>query len=63
MDLLKEISGLRLDDERMGKVLEAYRPVLKEIEKLRQLDLRDVHPAVLFDPSQPYRASDSQDKK
>jgi len=35
--------------------LAAYRGILDEIVKLRMLDLTDIHPAVVFDPTLPYR--------
>jgi len=35
--------------------LNTYRSILAEIKKLRELDLTDVHPAVIFDPTAPYR--------
>jgi hypothetical protein len=55
MDTLREISGLPFDDERLAELLEQYRPILVEIEKLRSLELKDVHPAVHFDPGTAYR--------
>ncbi len=51
-DLLRRLSGLTLDDERFGELIERYRPILSEIEKLRMLDLKDIHPAVVFNPAQ-----------
>jgi hypothetical protein len=56
MDKLREISGLRFDERRLAELLEKYRPILREIEKLRGLELKDVHPAVRFDPTHAYRA-------
>ncbi len=32
-----------------------FAPVLAEIRKLRELDLTEVHPPIIFDPSLPYR--------
>lgn len=52
-ELLRELSGLPLNDERFQELVERYRPILSEIEKLRTLDLKDVHPAVLFNPTRP----------
>ena len=51
LDLIKDILGLEVDAERQVEVLAAYREVLREIEKLRSLDLTDVHPAVVFAPA------------
>jgi hypothetical protein len=55
MDTLREIAGLPFDDERLAELLEKYRPILREIEKLRGLELKDVHPAVHFDAGLAYR--------
>jgi len=49
-DWLRDILGLHVDDERRGTVIAAYRDILRELEKLRALDLTDVHPAVVFSP-------------
>lgn len=50
-DLIKDILGLHVDAERQEAVLAAYQDILREIEKLRSLDLTDVHPAVVFAPA------------
>ncbi len=55
-DELKEILGVELPDSRLEEDLAAYRAILVEIRKLRELDLTDVHPAVMYDPLMPYRA-------
>ena len=54
--LLAQLSGTPLDHERLQAVLAAYAPILEEIARLRTLDLRDVHPAVIYEPTAPYRA-------
>jgi Asp-tRNA(Asn)/Glu-tRNA(Gln) amidotransferase C subunit len=51
LELIRDILGLEVDAERQETVLTAYRDVLREIEKLRTLDLTDVHPAVVFTPT------------
>jgi len=51
----KEILGLALTPERLEEVLAAYRDILGDIRKLRELDLTDVHPAVVFEPTAVYR--------
>lgn len=53
--LLREVLGIGPEGERLGENLTAYRVILKEIQKLRALDLTDIHPAVIFDPTLPYR--------
>ncbi len=55
-DLYKDVLGLDLPPERLQEVLAAYRDILAEIDKLRTLDLTDVHPAIVFEPTAPYRA-------
>ena len=54
--LLAQLSGTPLDSERLQTVLAAYAPILEEIARLRALDLRDVHPAVIYEPTAPYRS-------
>lgn len=53
--LLAKLSGTPLDNDRLQAVLAAYAPILEEIARLRTLDLRDVHPAVIYEPTAPYR--------
>ena len=55
LDPYKELLGLDLPPERLSEVLAAYGDILAEIRKLRTLDLTDVHPAVVFEPTAPYR--------
>ena len=50
-----DVLGVRFTLERLGENLAAFRDILREIEKLRQLDLTDVHPAIIFEPTAPYR--------
>jgi hypothetical protein len=54
-DPYKELFGLDLSPERLQEVLVAYAGILGEIDKLRALDLTDVHPAIVFEPTAPYR--------
>jgi len=44
-----ELLGIDFNPERMAHNLAAYRDILGEIRKLRELNLADVHPAVVFD--------------
>jgi len=53
--MLKACSGTTVSSERLRQVYVAYAPILQEIAKLRSLDLGDVHPAVVFEPTAPYR--------
>ena len=55
-DRWKDILDLDLSPERLQEVLAGYRDIFAEIEKLRTLDLTDTHPAVVFEPTAPYRA-------
>ncbi len=55
LDPFKDLLGIDFTPERLQQNLESFRPVLDEIRKLRALDLADVHPAVIFEPTAPYR--------
>lgn len=56
VELLQRTSGTPLTADRLREVLAAYEPILAEIAKLRALDLQDIHPAVVFEPTAVYRA-------
>lgn len=58
--LLKTLLGLDFTTERLAENLAAFHDIRIEIEKLRQLDLTDVHPAILFEPTAPYRKDGGQ---
>ncbi|MFZ6644475.1 DUF1028 domain-containing protein [Undibacterium sp. TJN25] len=58
VDLLQTISGTDFTQDRVEANLHAFRPILAEIHKLRELDLANIHPAVIFDPTAPWRGSD-----
>jgi hypothetical protein len=51
MDLWTDVIGLDLPPDRREAVLAAFRSIAEEIARLRTLDLTDVHPAVIFDPT------------
>jgi hypothetical protein len=53
--LSRELLGIGPEGERLRENLAAYRAILEELQKLRSLDLSDIHPAVVFDPTPPYR--------
>ena len=55
IDPYVDLFGLDLPPERLQEVLAAYADILVEIDKLRALDLTDVHPAIVFEPTAPYR--------
>lgn len=55
LDPWKDVLGVDVAPERLHENLGAYRDILAEIVKLRSLDLTDVPPAVIFDPTAPYR--------
>jgi putative NADH-flavin reductase len=55
LDPFTDILGIRTTTERLQENLEAYRPILDEIRRLRDLDLTDIHPAVIFEPTAAYR--------
>lgn len=46
----KRLTGLDLPIERLREVALEFEVIRTEIEKLRQLDLDEIHPAVVFRP-------------
>ena len=54
-DDFARLTGTPLDAPRLQEVLVVYGPILEEIARLRELDLADVHPAVIFEPTAAYR--------
>lgn len=57
-DPFRDILGLDLPPARLQEVLTAYRAIAAEIARLRELDLTDTHPAIIFEPTAPYRLKD-----
>ena len=57
-DTFRDLLGLDLPPERLSEVLAAYRDILDGIRALRALDLTDVHPAVVVEPTAPDRRGD-----
>jgi len=55
LDPFKDILGVDLTPKRLAENLASYDAILKEIRKLRELDLTDVHPAIVFEPTSVYR--------
>jgi putative NADH-flavin reductase len=55
MDPYEHILGLDLPPERLQEILSSYAAILESIRRLSELDLTDVHPAIVFEPSAPYR--------
>jgi hypothetical protein len=55
LDPYRDILGVQLDPARLTENLAAFHDILHEIQKLRQLDLTDVSPALVFEPTAPYR--------
>jgi len=45
---LYELMGARINPEREAHILKALEHVCLELAKLRELDLKDVHPAVVY---------------
>jgi hypothetical protein len=50
-DLWADVVGLDLPEPERVALLAHFRTIANEIAKLRALDLTDIHPAVLFDPT------------
>jgi hypothetical protein len=57
LELCNPVFGLELEYERLRTVAVELQAVLKEIIKLRELDLHDLDPAVIFDPETAYRGT------
>jgi hypothetical protein len=55
LDLVHDVLGIDLPPERLAEDLAAFARILEEIGKLRELDLTDIHPSIVFDPTAPYR--------
>jgi hypothetical protein len=55
LDPFKDILGVQTTPERLQETLAAFPGILAEIQKLRELDLTDIHPAVVFEPTAAYR--------
>ena len=51
--------GIDFPPDRMAHNLAAYRDILIEIRKLRDLDLADVHPVVSFDAEAAFKGGKS----
>ncbi|MCX4196775.1 DUF1028 domain-containing protein [Methylobacterium organophilum] len=62
-DLLRDVVGLRQEPGRVAHLLAQFAPVLAEIARLRDLDLADIHPPVVFDPTLPYRRVPHDDRR
>ena len=59
-DPYRDILGVDWTPERLQENVAAFADIRREIEKLRRLDLTDVHPAIVFEPTAPYRKGDGQ---
>jgi hypothetical protein len=55
LDLVRDVLGIDLPPKQLAENLAAFARILEEIQKLRALDLADVHPSIVFDPTAPYR--------
>ena len=55
LDLVRDVLGIDLPPEELAENLAAFARIFEEIQKLRELDLTDIHPSIVFDPTAPYR--------
>ena len=55
LNVWTDILDVQVNPERLKQNLASYTEILDEIKKLRALDLTDVHPAIIFEPTAPYR--------
>jgi hypothetical protein len=56
--LIETLIGTPVGRERLQELITAYEPILSEIVKLRELDLTEVHPAIIFEPTAAYRSAE-----
>lgn len=56
MTRVQDIIGLDLPDARLDEEFAAFADIAAAIRKLRALDLTEVHPVVIYDPTLPYRS-------
>ncbi len=54
LDPYRDILGVDFTPERLDDNVQAFEDILNAIRKLRELDLTDVNPAVVFDPADGY---------
>jgi hypothetical protein len=54
MRVLGRWLGVEFAAQRVTHNLDTYAPILAEISKLRELDLSEVHPVVVFNPARAY---------
>ena len=52
---LQRVCGTALHPVRLDALLASHAAVLDEIARLRSLELADVHPAIVFEPTAVYR--------
>jgi hypothetical protein len=57
LDVYKDVFGVDFTPERLEENLSAFGDILIEIKKLRALDLAEVHPVVIFDPTAGYEGA------
>ena len=58
-ELCPELFGVRLDRARLEALIPELEGILHEIKKLREIDVTEEHPVVVFDPMAAYRSSQS----
>ena len=54
-ELCDPVFGLSLERDRLDILMRELEPILAEIAKLREIELRDLDPAVIFEPETSYR--------
>lgn len=53
-DPYRDILGVDFSPDRLDSNVRAFEDILNAIRTLRECDLTDVHPAVVFDPASGY---------
>ena len=56
-DLCPQVFGVEFERERLDVLVNELTSILGEITKLRELDLTNVPPVVVFDPGATYKES------
>lgn len=57
MTRIQDVLGLDLSDAALEEEWAAFADIAAAIRKLRALDLTEVHPVVICDPTLPYRTN------
>jgi hypothetical protein len=54
-DPYRDFFGVDDESKRLQENINAFKSIADEIRKLRSLDLTNIHPAIIFEPTAVYR--------